>query len=188
MAIEEGRSGDLLDETRLNVASLLQEPVGSTRDVTVALAKLALADDLVARDIRAVARLTRLKGGILVAASVAATVPMQCVTCLADFDEQISESFSEPFRQIVDVRTGAALPPGELEGEDDEEVEPGFTIDENHELDLVEALRQWIVLAIPMQPSCGPNCPGPLLTSTEEDGTIDSRFASLGNLLIDDPA
>lgn len=186
MAIEEGRSVDLLDETRLNVASLLMEPVGNTRDVTVALAELVLADDLVARDIRAVAHLTHLMGGILVAASVAATVPLQCVTCLADFDEQISESFSEPFRQIVDVRSGAALPPGELDGVDDED-EPGFTIDESHELDLVEALRQWIVLAIPIKPSCGPNCPGPLLTSTEEEGAIDSRFASLGNLLNDDP-
>lgn len=188
MAGEDGRAVDLLDETRLNIASLLMEPVGNTRDVTIALAQLPLADDLVARDIRAMARLTRLKGGVLVAATVAATVPLQCVTCLADFEETISESFSEPFRQVVDVRTGAPLPPGELEEVADED-EPGFTIDESHELDLGEALRQWIVLAVPMQPSCGPDCPGPLLRSTEPEGTIDSRFASLGLLLedADDP-
>ncbi len=185
MAMEDGRSVDLLDDTRLNVAALLQEPVGNTRDITVALSQMALADDLTAWDIRAIARLTRLVGGILVTATVAATVPLQCVTCLADFDQQIGEQFSEPFRQIVDVRTGAALPPSEPEGEIDED-EPGFTIDESHELDLGEALRQWIVLAIPMQPRCGPNCPGPLLRSTEPEGAIDSRLASLGSLLVDD--
>lgn len=186
MATDSDRVVDLLGETRLNVASLLQEPVGSTRDVTIALATLPLDDDLAARDVRATARLTRLKGGILVAAHIAATVPLECVTCLAEFDQTIDEQFSESFRQLVDVRTGAALPPGDLEGDDAEEDEPGFTIDESHELDLGEALRQWIVLAIPMQPTCGPNCPGPLLRSTDSDDAMDDRFASLATLLDDE--
>ncbi len=68
---------------------------------------------------------------------------------------------------------------------DDEESddEPGFSIDESHELDLGEALRQWIVLAIPIKPSCGPDCPGPLLTATDDEEEIDNRFASLASLL-----
>jgi len=185
MATEEGRVVDLLDDTRLNVASLLMEPVGASRDVMVDLTSLPLADDLVARDVRAAARLTRLKDAILVTADVRATVPLECATCLTAYDQPITERFSETFRQLVDVRTGAALPaePGDDEDEDDE---PGFAIDESHELDLGEALRQWIVLAIPMQPSCGPDCPGPLLKATDGDDAIDDRFSSLASLLDDD--
>ncbi len=186
MATEEDRTIDLLDETRLNVASLLMEPVGNMRDVRIELATLPLDDGLVADHVAVLARLTRLKDGILVVGDVKAVVPLECATCLAEYDQQINERFSEPFRQLVDVRTGAALPtePGTEDG--DVEEEPAFTIDESHELDLGEAIRQWIVLAIPMQPSCGPDCPGPLLQATGEDEPTDTRFASLASLLEED--
>lgn len=186
MATAEGdRQIDLLDETRLNVASLLMEPVGEMRDVHIELASLPLDDGMVAQDVSASARLTHLKDAILVVADVKAKVPLECATCLAEYDQQIEERFSEPFRQLVDVRSGAVLPANPLD-EDGDDDEPGFTIDESHELDLGEAIRQWIVLAIPMQPSCGPDCPGPLLRSTSEDEPLDSRFAGLASLLDDD--
>ncbi len=183
MATEEDRTIDLIDETRLNVASLLMEPVGNMRDVRIELASLPLDDGLVADNVAVLARLTRLKDGILVVGDVKAVVPLECATCLAEYDQQINERFSEPFRQLVDVRTGAALPVDPADEDGDSEVEPAFTIDESHELDLGEAIRQWIVLAIPMQPSCGPDCPGPLLQSTSEDEATDNRFASLASLL-----
>jgi uncharacterized protein len=186
MATEEDRSIGLLDETRLNVASLLMESVGVMRDIRIELAALPLDDGLEARDIVVLARLTRLKDSILVTANVTANVPLECATCLAEYDQRIAEVFSEPFRQLVDVRTGAALPPSEVVADEDVDDEPGFSIDENHELDLGEALRQWLVLSIPMQPSCGPDCPGPLLVATDDDEVVDNRFASLASLLDDD--
>jgi len=186
MTTEEDRTIDLLDETRLNVASLLMEPVGNMRDVHIELASLPLDEDLTAEHVSVLARLTRLSDGILVVAEVSATVPLECATCLAEYDEQIAERFSESFRQLVDVRTGAALPVEVPDEDGDVDDEPGFTIDESHELDLGEAVRQWIVLAIPMQPSCGPNCPGPLIRTTSEDEQADNRFASLASLLDDD--
>lgn len=186
MATEGDRVIDLLDETRLNVASLLMESVGSTRDLTVSLAALPLDDDLTAHDVRATAHLVRLKDAILVTADVAARVPLECATCLTAYDQQIAESFSESFRQLVDVRTGVALPDSIATDDEEGDDEPGFTIDESHELDLGEMLRQWIVLAIPIKPSCGPDCPGPLLRSTDGEQAIDNRFASLASLLGDD--
>lgn len=183
MATEEDRAIDLLDETRLNVASLLMEPVGNMRDIRIELAKLPLDDELTARDVTVLARLTRLQGSILVAADVKAFIPMECATCLAEYDQHIAERFSESFRQLVDVRTGAALPNESTSDDEESDDEPGFSIDESHELDLGEALRQWIVLAIPIKPSCGPDCPGPLLTATDDEEEIDNRFASLASLL-----
>lgn len=183
MATEEGRTIDLLGDTRMNVASLLMEPVGNTRDVSIELDRLPLDEDLTARNIEAEARLTRIKDAILVDARVTGYVPLECATCLAEYDQPIAETFSEAFRQLVDVRTGAELP-NSLDAEDEtSDDEPGFTIDESHELDLGEALRQWVVLSIPIKPSCGPDCPGPLLRSTDNEDTTDTRFASLASLL-----
>ncbi len=183
MATEEGRTIDLLGDTRLNVASLLMEPVGATRDIRIELDRLPLDEDLTGRDIEAEARLTRIKDAVLVDAKVAGLVPLECATCLVEYDQPIAESFSEAFRQLVDVRTGAELP-NSLETTDEHaDDEPGFTIGENHELDLGEALRQWVVLAIPIKPGCGPDCPGPLLRSTDNEDVTDNRFASLATLL-----
>ena len=187
MATDQDRAIDLNGDTRLNVASLLLEPVGGTRDIRVSLPRLDLGDGLVAANVVAPARLTRLKGQILATAEVTGSVRLECVTCLTEYDQPIRESFSESFHQMVDVRTGSGLtkPRERLSAGNDEE-EPGFVIDDNHEIDLAEALRQWIVLSIPMQPSCGPDCPGPLLRSTEPEQSSDARFAELASLLDDD--
>lgn len=183
MATEEGRTIDLLGDTRLNVASLLMESIGATRDVRIELDRLPLDEELTGRGIEAEARLTRIKDAVLVDARVTGWVSLECATCLAEYDQPIAESFSEAFRQLVDVRTGAELP-NSLETTDvNADDEPGFTVGDNHELDLGEALRQWIVLAIPIKPGCGPNCPGPLLRSTDYEEEVDNPFASLATLL-----
>lgn len=188
MATDQDRAIDLNGDTRLNVASLLLEPVGSTREIRVSLPRLELDDDLVATDVVAPARLTRLKGQVLVSAEVTGSVQLECVTCVALYDQPFRESFAESFHQLVDVRTGSDLSkPGDKLLTEPEEEEPGFVIDESHEIDLAEALRQWIVLSIPMQPTCGPDCPGPLLRSTDGEDKVDDRFADLAKLLDDDP-
>lgn len=189
MPAEQDRVIDLIDDTRLNVASLLLEPVGATRDIRIELRQFALDDDLTARSVVATARLTRLKAHILVDAEVTGVIPLECATCLTAYDQPFTEAFTEPFRQSVDVRSGADLSSERndldvIDGDD----EPGFVIDDNHHIDLGEALRQWILLAIPMQPSCGPDCPGPLLQSTQPEDVPDERFARLADLLPgDDP-
>jgi uncharacterized protein len=184
MTTDERRAGLVHNDTRINVASLLQEPVGSTRELHFQLDRLPLDTDLVALDVRGDLVLTRIKGAILVDADLEAVIPLECATCLAEYEQSVAESFSEPFRQTVDVRTGASMAKDERPDEQDED-EPAFTIDEGHELDLREAFRQWFVLAIPMQPSCGPNCPGPEAIGDGSDEVIDDRFASLASLLDD---
>lgn len=173
-----------MDDTRLNVASLLMEPVGNTRDVELHLTTFPLADDLVARDIETSARLTRLRGQILVSGTIQGHVQLVCVRCLEEYDQPFEEAFSEQFFQTVDVRTGTGMTPETATGVGaDDEDELRFTIDENHLLDLGESLRQWILLALPMRPDCGEACAGPLLLSTAEQSQTDDRFAGLASLL-----
>jgi len=58
----------------------------------------------------------------------------------------------EEFFPTIDIETGLKLPKPE---------DPGsFTIDEHHILDLTEAIRQYIVTAMPMKPLCKTECAG----------------------------
>ena len=116
MQNDERRAVVLHGETRINVASLLQEPSGGTREYQVVLDRLPLDTDLVAREIVADVWLTRIKDAVLVEAEVGAIVPLECGTCLTEFDQPVAETFSEPFRQLVDVRTGARIVASPNEG------------------------------------------------------------------------
>jgi len=187
MAAHEAHAIALVDDTRLNVASLLLEEVGSTRDVEISLASFPLDHDLAASNVTARFRLTRLSDGLLAQGTVDGTVELECARCLNPYDQPFSEPFTEQFRQTVDVRSGADLPPAKRMSEDDDtDDELGFVIDEAHQLDLAEMLRQWIVLALPMRPDCGENCPGPPAMENEPETQVDSRFAALEHLLDDE--
>ena len=179
---------ELREDTRLNAASLLLEPVGSTRDVGVTLSTFPLDSDLMAHDVEARLRLTRLRTGVLAQGAVEGAVELECARCLTVYVQPFSATFSEQFRQSVDVRSGAYLPGSpEDDGDDNgDEDEAGFTIDEAHQLELGELLRQWILLALPMRPDCGDLCPGPPEIAHEQESMTDQRFAALERLLHDD--
>ena len=177
-----------LDDTRINVSALLMDDTGATRHVDYRFDSLPLADDLTARDVQGSVEFTRLQHSILATGEFTGIVTLECVRCLNDYEQEFTATFAEEFHQLVDVRTGAAIAPRPSEtagtGEDDDDSE--FVIDENHELDIAEAVRQWIILSLPMQPNCGPNCPGPLLTQTDPESVGDARLAGLAALLGDD--
>jgi uncharacterized protein len=169
---------DLVDETAINVVGLLKESVGSARIYKLRLSRFDLDDDLVARDVRGEIRLTKLANGVMAAVSAVGQVELECVRCLRPYDEPFDLTFTEEYRQTVDVRTGLGL------DVDLEDVEEPSIIDENHEIDLGEALRQEVIVALPMRPDCGEACPGPDQVATEAaDEEIDDRFAALGRLL-----
>lgn len=187
MTTHETQIIQLVDETRLNVASLLLEEVGSTRNIELSLSRFPLDQDLVARDVTGPIRLTRLRTGLLARGTVEGSVELECARCLNLYDQPFKESFSEQFRQTVDVRSGHEIGPAQRASDDDDtDDEAGFSIDEAHELDLSEMLRQWILLALPMRPDCGEQCPGPPEMETEPEEQVDDRFAALGKLLDDE--
>lgn len=184
MALEHGRGLGLHNDTVVNVVGLLKGQVGNTRSYPLHLDVFPLDAELTARGVSGEAKLTRLQDRILADVEARGTVEMECVRCLRPYQQAFETTFTEEFRQMVDVRTGANIPAELVTDKDaDDEV---FAIDENHELDLGEALRQWIVLALPMRPDCGPDCPGPDLTEAGETEPVDDRFAALARLLDED--
>lgn len=188
MTTGESPGRTLLNETRINVAALLQEPVGSSRSVHLHLDSLVLDDDLVASDLNSDVRLIRLQHHLLAIGEIRAELELECVRCLDPFRHQIRTPFSEQFLQTHDVRSGAEVSEERKPADQrpiDEEDQP-FLIDEGHELDLLEAIRQNIIVDLPMMPVCGEDCPGPPdLGAQEAEPRQEQRFDVLAQLLDD---
>ena len=178
---------ELKNETAVNVAGLLKSQIGATRSYRLHLDQLRADGETIARDVEGDVRLTRLRDGVMATLKVEGVAPLECVACLREYDQPFAIEFDEEYVQTVDVRTGTGLGT-DLMGEDGSE---RSMIDENHEIDLREPLRQEILVALPMRPSCGPDCPGPDLPDGESlsgDEIVDERLAALASLLGDDVA
>ncbi|MBI2304997.1 MAG: DUF177 domain-containing protein [Chloroflexi bacterium] len=90
--------------------------------------------------------------GILVRGTLQVAVTLQCSRCLEMFDTAVSFSIEEEFYARRNLTSGAALPPpDELEA---------FMIGEDNILDLGEAIRQYALMALPMNPVCREDCAG----------------------------
>jgi uncharacterized protein len=170
-----------------NVAQLLKSPVGTTQDVI-----LDDSDSLDLRDgearlagpITGHARLHRTNESIIVDGVAHIPVLLECSRCLTEFTTTLDAPLRETFYPSIDIETGlpVRLP----------EDETAFTIDDHHQIDLREAIRQNLVLALPIQPLCREDCKGlcpecgrdlNVEPHTHETAARDERFAALRQLL-----
>ena len=143
-----------------NVAGLLTEPAGSTRDYDVAGATIDLGDDLrLADPIEGRVRLSRTNRGLLVTANLHASLQESCSRCLRDVEVPVEISIDEEVLPSLDLQTGLpVLAPDE----------PDVTrLTDHHELDLESLVREQILLAEPIAPLCEPDCPGLCITCGE---------------------
>ena len=131
---------------KINVSQQLNETVGSKRRYTV--------DEIqeTGFPIRGEVQLLRTDRSILVAGRLKTTVREVCSRCLDGFDYPLVLDIEEEYFLTKDPSSGVAFDPP---------TEPcGFIIDENHILDLNEAVRQYTLLARPMKPVCREDCAG----------------------------
>ena len=171
---------DLHNETVINVAALLKEGVGARRGYGLTLDRFPLDIDLTAVEVSGDIRLTRLSDEIIASVHAEGVVTLECQRCLNPYAQPFESDFDEEFRETVDVRTGAGLDTAR------DDADERFTINQNHELDIAEPLRQEILVALPMRPTCGAGCPGPdVLASGNDEAAGDDRFAALARLLDD---
>ncbi len=135
-----------------NVAQLLKEPVGGIRlyQMEVDLGAVDGVDDHC--QIQGHVQLLRTLGGILATGSLVASYRTDCSRCLEDVRGVVALSFEEEFSPTVDLRTGLPLK---------QELPPeASTIDEHHEIDLLDVVRQEALVSLSMQPLCRPDCAG----------------------------
>jgi uncharacterized protein len=153
------KSGPLI----FNVAQLLRDHDGATRDYDYAQDQLHLNDPLEdeeeatsseATNIKGHIRFTKVRHEVLTQGPGSADVTLNCVRCLNDYQQHLDYTVEEVFQPTIDLITG--LPP-KLDAPEDE---ADLKIDSNHLLDLGEAIRQQILVSVPMQPICREDCPG----------------------------
>jgi len=136
---------------QINVAQQLRLAIGTARDYEVS-ETIDVTGDGNGSLIQGKVNLIRTDRGILVKGKLEADVELSCSRCLTLFNCPITLSIEEEYFPTIDMASGVSLPLPD---------EPGsFTINERHELDLTEAMRQCALLAIPMKPLCREDCAG----------------------------
>jgi len=131
---------------QINVAQLLKEPVGAKRNYEIDGPAGENGENRVKGNIK----LTHTSRGILAEGRFIVDIKGSCSRCLTEVKKQILFIMEEEFFPVIDIASGAHLhpPPDELK------------IDDNHILDLKEAIRQYIIMATPTKLLCRPDCPG----------------------------
>jgi uncharacterized protein len=181
-----------------NVSQLLLMGPGSVREFDFSEACPDPADELHLRGpIEGHARLLRTSEGVLAHSDYHASVRLECARCLEEAIAEVDGELDEEFLPSTDVHTGL---PVEVPGVPDDQA----YIDEHHEIDLNEILRQNILTSLPLRPLCEAACPGlcphcgerldgqhrshPGSEPEHEEALVDpsSPFAQLAALLHDD--
>jgi uncharacterized protein len=135
-----------------NVAQLLKSPVGATRSYDFSLDEPLDLDGTVARDLEGNVKFTLTNFGILAHGTATASLELTCARCLESFRTPADVEFDEEFEPSIDIATG--LP---VEGPKNDNA---FSISANHTIDLGEALRQHLLLAVELVPVCDVACKG----------------------------
>jgi uncharacterized protein len=188
-----------------NVAGLLRDFEGAHREYD--FEQDALGMDLEegekptqATNITGHIRFTKVRGSVLTQGQGEADVVLECVRCLNDFDYHVQFDIEEVFRPLIDITTGYPVKTESLEEESD------LKLDANHLLNLGEAIRQQILVSLPINPVCGEDCPGlysvldrinaagdeaeaetPAEDAEAEPEVTDKRWAALSKLLESEP-
>lgn len=128
---------------RINVGFLLNQPVGTYREIPFAFDSLTLWDDLPTNGFSGMARVSKTGQGILVDAEFQAVTTAECVRCLSEFQQPVHTQFQElyafKFNQVTDS---------------------GLVLAEDANIDLAPLIREYLLLEVPIKPICRPDCRG----------------------------
>lgn len=170
-----------------NVAQLMKSDVGTSLTDEINEENSELDEDVhVVSPLTGHVRMRRVNQGLLVDGWVDLIVALECTRCLREFEQPMHITFEERYYPTVDVVTGMPLPPIE-----EDEV---FPIDDHHLIDLTEAVRQHVLLDIPMVTLCKEECAGLCshcgkdlnLGPCDCEPEVDARLSVLKTLLQND--
>lgn len=139
---------------RYNVAQLLKEQSGHSRQYILHEDISRLDPEIVPLSaLDGTIQLLRTGDGILVLGQLQTSLEFECVRCLVQFGKPLKFQLEEEFHPTIDIVTGATLP-------QIDEDEATTRIDDHHEIDLTEVVRQNLLLAAPQKPICRTKCLG----------------------------
>lgn len=167
-----------------NVSQFLKSDIGDTRTYEFESDEPLDLDEAVATNITGRVKFMLTNFGILAAAEAHAVLHLTCARCVEPFDMPTDVAFEDEYQPSIDVTSGL---PSTTPRNDS-----AFVISANHTIDLTEALRQNLLLAVELVPLCSQDCKG-LCASCGANLNIDqcgcpppeqpSPFAALQGLL-----
>jgi uncharacterized protein len=128
---------------RINVGFLVNQPIGTSRDIQFEFPAIRLSSDLEITQFSSTVQVGRTPQGILVQAQANGTTPAQCVRCLIDFQLPLHCDFSELY--AFDSRSIS---------------ESGLILSEDGNIDLAPLFSEYFLLEIDIKPLCKPDCKG----------------------------
>lgn len=136
-----------------NVSQLMREQFGTTRRYHLDVPVQDLAEGVqFVEPVYGDVRMTRTNRGLYLQADLRSAVEQECGRCLDPVVAPIRLRFSEEFHPTIDIVTGL---PSHVDAEPEE-----FRIDDNHTIDLSEAVRQYTLVNVPLQVLCREDCAG----------------------------
>jgi uncharacterized protein len=160
---------------RLNVGFIIHQTVGYSRDFSIDYPSIHFAPDLDLKHFSGSIRVSRTAHGLLLQADMEAQISTDCVRCLDDFSQPLEIHFTELFAFSKNSVTDSEL-----------------IVPEDGVLDLEPLIREEMLVAIPMNPLCKPDCEGlcPICGANRninscdhEEEEIDPRMSVLKALL-----
>ena len=173
--LQGGAQLEIRHPLRLNVGFLLNENVGCSRNFDYDIDAIQLGDDLAVQELKGSLTLTRTSLGVLVGGSLYGRRSIECVRCLGSFDQLLTARIEDLF----------VYPASAAE-------DPLLAIPETGMLDLTPVLREYLLLDVPIQPLCRPDCKGLCSICGNDlnhnqcehpEAEIDPRFEALKALL-----
>ena len=156
----------------LDLMDVLRAP-GNHVEREIDIPPTTLEDVEIVEPIRGVVRAVNARQNIVVSGRATTAVTLPCGRCL------------KPYPQRLDLELEAVAPlsffQARLTGHSDEESETDdemAAIFDAHTVDVLELIRQAIVLQSPIQPLCRPDCPG-LPEAAKYVETEDERWGAL---------
>jgi uncharacterized protein len=128
---------------RLNIGFLINQPIGTSRDFEFSSPTIHLNPDLDLKNFAGLARIGRTPQGLLVQAKFQGDIEMECVRCLEPAIQTLKADFSELYAFSTRTTTDS-----------------GLILPEDGHIDLEPLVREYLIIEVPIQPLCKPDCKG----------------------------
>jgi len=127
----------------LNIGFIIHQTVGYVREFPFDFERIFLPPDTELLNLTGTVRVTRTTQGLLVQGDFQAEMKVECSRCLTEFLQPLQAEFTDLY-----AFTRNAVAESEL------------ILPENGKIDLAPALRDEMLLSVPINPVCQPDCKG----------------------------
>lgn len=128
---------------KLDVKELLLEKIGQSEQVSVEFFKEQIDQDVLAERVKGNLKLTKLESEILAEFDGKAMLKLLCDRCLSEYQIELPLKFKQIYV------TGIA----DLD-------ESRLSVDKNSQIDILEPIRQEILVSLPIKKLCKTDCAG----------------------------